>query len=367
MPIPETITDRYRLDAPAAIASPALLVYLEPLRENLRRMLEIAGSPGRLRPHVKTHKMPAIVRLQVGLGITKHKCATIAEAEMLATAGARDVLLAYQPVGPNVERFLTLMERFPGSTFRVAIDDVGVARALSEAAERRGGGRIVPTLVDLDVGMGRTGIDPDRAGDLYEEIDLLPGLEIDGLHAYDGHSKQPDLAERRASAKAVEERVARLLDELIGRGLSVPRIVLGGTPPFAIHAESDMHGVELSPGTCTLQDVQYGRNYPDLPFEPAALLLGRVISRPRPGRLCLDLGHKAVAADPSGDRVALLGMPGAALGPQSEEHLVVETPDAEAFPVGTVVLAIPTHVCPTCACTERRSSSRAAGSSIAGR
>ncbi len=86
---------------------------------------------------------------------------------------------------------------------------------------------------------------------------------------------------------------------------------------------------------------------------PAALLLTRVISHPRPGRLCLDLGHKAVAADPVGPRLKLLEIPEATLGGQSEEHLVVETPSAAQFPPGTAVLAIPTHICPTCALHRR--------------
>jgi D-serine deaminase-like pyridoxal phosphate-dependent protein len=89
--------------------------------------------------------------------------------------------------------------------------------------------------------------------------------------------------------------------------------------------------------------------YPDLPCTPAALLFTRVVSRPRPDRLCLDVGHKAVAADPSGPRVHLPDLPEARFVGHNEEHLVVETPEAERFPIGTPLLAIPTHICPTCA------------------
>ena len=86
----------------AALPSPALLVYRERVEENVRRMVAMAGGAGRLRPHIKTHKMREMIELQLGLGITKFKCATIAEAEMAAGAGVPDLLLAYQPVGPNV-------------------------------------------------------------------------------------------------------------------------------------------------------------------------------------------------------------------------------------------------------------------------
>src|SRR6185436_20004725 len=90
------------------VPSPSLLVYPDRVSENLRRMIVLAGGVNRLRPHIKTHKMPEIIRLQLALGINRFKCATIAEAEMTAACGADDVLLAYQPVGPNGIRVLQL-------------------------------------------------------------------------------------------------------------------------------------------------------------------------------------------------------------------------------------------------------------------
>jgi D-serine deaminase-like pyridoxal phosphate-dependent protein len=128
---------------------------------------------------------------------------------------------------------------------------------------------------------------------------------------------------------------------------------MGGTPAFAIHAALDAPGLECSPGTVLLHDYNYQTNYPDLPFTPAALLLTRVVSRPRPGRLCLDLGHKAVAADPVGLRAFLPEIPGARVVGQSEEHLVIDTEEADRFPLGTALLAVPAHVCPTAALHRR--------------
>ncbi|HEX8202517.1 MAG TPA: D-TA family PLP-dependent enzyme [Isosphaeraceae bacterium] len=338
----------YPIHDPAALLSPSLLIFRDLVRRNLDAMLTLAREPGRLRPHVKTHKMPAVVRMAEALGIHKHKCATIAEAEMVAAAGGRDVLLAYPIVGPNVARLARLVRAFPGTTFRVLVDDSDATRALSAGLD--GLDRPVPVLVDLEVGMGRTGIAPgDAAVALYALIARLPNLVPDGLHAYDGHIRDADPTERRAAARPGPEQVLALRDRLVTLGLPVPRLVLGGTPTFPAHAALDEPGVECAPGTCTLHDAGYGAKFPDLPFVPAAALLTRVISRPRPGRLCLDLGHKAVAADPPGARLTLLGVPDAALGGQSEEHLVVETPHADRFPPGTPLLALPTHVCPTCA------------------
>jgi D-threonine aldolase len=124
---------------------------------------------------------------------------------------------------------------------------------------------------------------------------------------------------------------------------------MGGTPTFPIHATDLTPGVECSPGTCVFHDAGYAEKFPDLPFTPAAVLFTRVVSQPRPGRVCLDLGHKAVAADPVGPRLTLLGLPDATLGGQSEEHLVVDAPGADQLTPGTPLLAIPTHICPTCA------------------
>src|SRR3954462_10617933 len=84
------------------VPSPALLVYPDRVEENIRRMIRAAGGVERLRPHMKTNKLPEVIRMQMDQGITKLTCATIAEAEMVAGCGAPDVLLAYQPVGPNI-------------------------------------------------------------------------------------------------------------------------------------------------------------------------------------------------------------------------------------------------------------------------
>src|SRR5215203_4453858 len=99
----------YALSDPSAVFSPALVFFPELIRRNVARVVEMAGGPARLRPHVKTHKTQEIARLLLDAGVTKHKCATIAEAEMLATAGAPDVLIAYPLVGPNVGRLAALI------------------------------------------------------------------------------------------------------------------------------------------------------------------------------------------------------------------------------------------------------------------
>ncbi len=314
---------RYPIHRPDDLLSPSLLIFLEAVRRNVEAMIAMAGSADQLRPHVKTHKMPALVQLVESMGIHKHKCATIAEAEMVAASGGSDVLIGYPIVGPNLARFARLVEVYPETTFRATVDHPESARALSAALAHTD--RPTPVLLDLDVGMGRTGIAPGvDAERLYALVSELPNLIPDGLHAYDGQIRDKELADRRRSAAPGLEAVHALRERLLAMGLPVPRLVLGGTPTFPVHAEVRTPGIECSPGTCVLHDAGYAEKFPDLPFTPAAVLFTRVVSLPRRGRICLDLGHKAVAADPVGARLTLLGLPGATLQGQSEEHLVVE-------------------------------------------
>src|SRR5688572_8250909 len=228
-------SDRWRLQNEADAPSPSLLIFPDRVEANLQHMLAIIGDPARLRPHVKTHKLPQIVARQVALGIIKCKAATIAEAEMAAQAGARDVLLAVQLVGPNVNRFVALQRAFPDVGFSTLADDAGVLAQLSAAAVSAA--QSFDVLLDLDVGQHRTGVAPGpQAVELYRKIGALPGLRPGGLHAYDGHMHQSDLAERGAASDAAFATVVALQTELQREGLLVPRIVCGGTPTFPLHA-----------------------------------------------------------------------------------------------------------------------------------
>src|SRR5581483_6723701 len=294
----------------------------------------------RMRPHVKTHKTREIVRMELAAGVVKHKCATLAEAEMIASCGAPDVFLAYNVVGPNRDRLVKLIRAYPDTRFSVQADHPAAVRALSETMQKAG--VEVDVLVDLDVGMHRTGIAPgDEAVALYELIASLPGLRPGGLHSYDGHNHQESLEEREKVVRQLLEPVLELRRKLEAKGLPVPRLIGGGTPTFPVWAN-----LECSPGTCLLHDNGYGSKFTDMAFTPAALLLTRVISKPTPTRLTLDLGYKAVASDPpAGKRCILLNVPDYQPVLQNEEHFVIETPMADRFAPGAEVFAMPTHVC----------------------
>ncbi len=339
----------YELKDASTIFSPALLFYKDLIRQNIARAIEIAGGPSRLRPHAKTHKTREIIRLELEAGITKHKCATVAEAEMIASCGVTDVLVAYPIIGPNCRRMAHLAEAFPQTRFAVLADSQIGIRQLSNAM--REAGQEVDVLLDVDVGMHRTGIEPsEEAVALYEMIAHSPGLRARGIHAYDGHNIQESLAERQSAVRQQYAPVLALRSTLEKRGRSVPRLVAGGTPTFTVCASLDWPGLECSPGTFVLHDHGYSTRYPDLGFTPAALLLTRVISKPTSNRLTLDLGYKAVASDPpAGKRCILLNLSEYQPVLQSEEHLVVETPETDRFSPGDALYAMPTHICPTCA------------------
>jgi D-serine deaminase-like pyridoxal phosphate-dependent protein len=341
----------YRLSDPARVFSPSLVFYPELIRRNIARVIEMAGSPARMRPHAKTHKTREIARMLLDAGVTKHKCATIAEAEMLAGVGAPDVLIAYPLVGPNTARLVELIRKFPNTQFSSLIDDSDATKGLSAAMVK--GGVKSGVILDLDVGQHRTGVPVgDGALSLYELAASLPGLTPNGFQVYDGHNNQPNRAEREAAVRQFIQPVLDLRKKAEAKGIPVPRLICGGTPSFPVHAAmTDVPGIECSPGTFVLHDAGYGPKYADLAgITPAAVLVTRVISRPTPNRVTLDLGNKSVAADPLLEkRVTLLDFPEYKTVGHNEEHLIVETSGAAKYKPGDVVYALPGHICPTVA------------------
>jgi len=279
----------YQPDNVNEISSPALLVYPDRIEENIRRMISISGGTDYLRPHVKTHKMEEIIRLQMRHGINKFKCATISETEMVAKCGADDILLAVQPVGPNIDRFFNLKKIYNKSKISCIADNEEVIIQLSDMARKTG----METNIWLDInnGMNRTGISPgEKAVRLYNRIVDSPMLLAEGLHVYDGHIHEHDFVKRKKICNDAFTPVSGLIAELESEGISPVKVVAGGTPTFPVHAERK--GAECSPGTLLLWDYGYSSSFTDLNFLHAAILLMRIVSKPAKDLLCLDLGHK---------------------------------------------------------------------------
>lgn len=337
----------YKLNEAENPDTPALLIYPNYIQQNLQAIKALVGDMNNLRPHVKTDKISEIIRMMLETGINKFKCATIAEAEMLAIAGAKDVLLAYQPSKSKAFRLKSLSDAYPGVLFSCVVDNAETVTMLAATF------KYVEIYIDVNVGMNRTGILPEGALALVKEINLHTSLKLIGLHIYDGHIEDIDLEARANKASAVFKQVLQLkiwAEEICKNALD---IVIAGSPTFAIYYRLSQEyniPIQLSPGTFTLWDAGYHNLLPELPFKYAAVLLSSVVSVINKELLCLDIGYKAMASEnPLHQRIELLNMPGAMPYSQSEEHLVVKVPDTSLYNVGQLVYGIPWHVCPTVA------------------
>ena len=329
--------------------SPALVVYPERVKENIRVLKTFAPDTARLRPHVKTNKCAEVCKMMMDADIHKFKCATIAEAEMLAILGVRDVLLAYQPIGPRGVRLIALIKKYPATQFSCLIDNVDTASELAALAQKES--IAIKIFLDLNVGMNRTGIVPEKAVSLFHYCEKLKGIDTVGLHAYDGHHNQPDLTLRTAGCDEGFARVEMLQNEIhkqSGRTLS---IVTGGNTTLTIHAKRK--NAECSPGTFIFWDYGYHKKFSEQPFVFAAVLVTRIISKPDPETICIDLGHKAVASEnPLDNRIYFLNAPELKPVGHSEEHLILKAEKNNPYKVGDVLYGVPFHICPTVALHE---------------
>ncbi len=340
----------YNISNIAEFDTPALVVFPERVQRNINTAIAMAGGPHRLRPHIKTHKSPEATRMLIDAGITKFKCATIAEAEILGMGQAKDVLLAYQPVGPKLSRFVALIKRYPATIFSCLIDNAISANEQSTVFVVNS--LTVPVYIDLNVGMGRTGIEPDQAAlELYQYCASLQGIKIIGLHAYDGHIRNIDLNARAAECDAAFLPVKAMKHAIINAGLNMPVIIAGGSHTFPIHCKRKE--VECSPGTFIYWDKGNSDYCPEQDFDIAAIVMTRVVSLPAAGRICTDLGHKSVAAENVlTNRVYFMNAPELKAISQSEEHLVLDAGNNHSFKEGDILYGVPIHICPTVALYE---------------
>jgi len=341
----------YQIDNINELDSPALVVYPGRVKANIATAVSMVDDVKRLRPHIKTSKCRETVQLMLEAGIQKFKCATIAEAETLGLCKAPDVLLAYQPAGPKLQRFVNVIKQYPATRFSCLTDNTQAAQEMAAVFNQNG--LTVPVFIDLNVGMNRTGIAPGKEiMDLYHFCEVLKGIQLLGLHAYDGHIRDVDFAERTKKCDEAFELVAGLQNDLSLRGYPKPVIVMGGSPTFSVHCKRK--DIECSPGTFVYWDKGYSDLCPEQNFLTAALVVSRVISLPTASRICTDLGHKSIAAENEiGRRVYFLNAPHLQPIGQSEEHLVLEAGAGHSYKTGDVLYGLPIHICPTVALYER--------------
>ena len=345
------MNDWYHIREIDTLDSPALVVFPERVKANIQTAISMVENVNQLRPHVKTNKSAEATRLMLNAGVTKFKCATIAEAEMLGMINAPDVVLAYQPLGPKLHRFIELVEKFPSTKYSCLTDNISAAKEQSDAFAANK--PEVTIYIDLNVGMNRTGITPGEAAlELCKFVSSAKGVKFGGVHAYDGHIRNKNFALRTKECDEAFATIERLKEQLLNIGISVPNTIVGGSPTFPIHAKRK--NVECSPGTFIYWDKGYTDFCPEQNFLTAAVLVTRIISLPSPTRVCTDLGHKSVAAENEiGRRVFFLNASDLMPVGQSEEHLVCETANHHKHKTGEVLYGLPYHVCPTVALYER--------------
>ena len=325
------------------LETPALVVDLDAMERNLRRMDQyFMGRRCKLRPHAKTHKCVEIARRQMELGAIGITCAKLGEATAMATGGIRNILIANQVVGSaKLRRLAALAGR---CTLTVAVDDLGNARQIAHAA--REAGTTIGVLIEVDTGMGRCGVPPDRetAARYANELSGMLGLAFRGLMGYEGHAVLvEDPAERRAKAEASARLLLDCAEAVRKAGVEVEIVSAGGTGTYDI--TSQIEGItEIQAGSYVFMDARYHKVKPE--FEIALFVVSTVISRPAADRVILDAGMKSITQE--------FGLP-VAIEPQglevvhlSEEHVKCVAKDAATkLKVGDQAWLLPTHCCTT--------------------
>ena len=342
--------DEYRLPEAwtARLLSPALIVYLDRVRENIRRTIALTGEADRWRPHIKTTKIPEVYAEMTRAGLRHFKCATLREAETLLQVLREeriedaDLLFAYPLVGPALERLGTLAREYAAVTVSVLCEN-------PDGIDRIDAG--LGIFVDLDSGMHRTGVPLDRL-ETIRAIAQRAGSRFRGVHFYDGHIHGATADARREMAHRGYRKLLEIVDELRS-DTELGEIVTSGTPAFRYALEFEpfrrlepaVHRV--SPGTVVFHDLRSEQQLEDLDLVPAAIVFARVVSRPLPGLITVDAGSKSIAAE-AGDPCAFaLGHPGLEALTPSEEHLPFAVRSGQRPSRGDELYLVPRHVCPT--------------------
>jgi D-serine deaminase-like pyridoxal phosphate-dependent protein len=330
------------------IDTPAMVVDETILHRNIAEMAALARSHGvALRPHIKTHKTPEIVRLQLAAGAIGITCAKLGEAEVMADAGAEDILIAYPVVGEiKIRRLLALMERV---RMRVALDSREAGQALSDAMAAED--RVLDVYVEVNTGQNRAGVRfGEEAVALALDLARLPGLHLVGVMTHEGqaNAQGPDLIE--SFALDAGRNLVATAEEIRSHGIELPIVSVGSTPAAAY--TPTIPGVtEMRPGTYVFRDTsafRYGIVGPD---DCAARILATVVSHPAPDRCIVDGGSKTFALDKTPSHPGhgyIVGHERAVFDRMSEEHgVVILPPDEPGFEIGARVEIIPNHICPT--------------------
>ncbi|MBB2972812.1 D-TA family PLP-dependent enzyme [Mesorhizobium sp. RMAD-H1] len=318
------------------IVTPMPVVDEGRLAANIEKAQAYCNRHGKaFRPHIKTHKIPAIARQQLKAGAVGINCQKVSEAEVFADAGFDDILITYNILGAaKLKRLKALNERV--ARLAVVADSEAVVRGLAAAFD---GAKPLAVLVECDTGGKRCGVQtPEAASALAEKIAAAPGLRFAGILTY------PAIG----GAAQVEAFITRAMELLTAKGIDCPIRSNGGSPDlFSAHLVPS--ATEHRAGTYVYNDRSMVRAGHCTADDLAMHILATVVSRPAPYRAVLDAGSKALTSDLLGfsDYGMIDGFEGARIVSLSEEHAVVDLKDCQsAFPdVGQMVRIVPNHTC----------------------
>ncbi len=334
----------------ADIETPALLVDLDILEANIRRWQAVFDDAGvAFRPHIKTHKSTAIAALQIAAGANGLTVAKTSEAEVFAAAGVRDLAVAYPVIG--VAKWQRLAELARTCAITVNVDSELGARGLSAAAVAAGS--TIAVLLDIDLGLHRTGTPPENAETLARLVMDLPGLDLAGITAYRSVGFAGAAGRDRMDVGREEgELLVALAEKLRAAGLPICTVAAGSTP--TAHGVAQVAGItEVRAGTYVFNDemciYRSGATMDDV----ALSILCTVVSRPLPNRATVDSGSKTFQGDvPPGAWAGLKGYARAVevdawIEAMNEEHGMVRLAEGVAPAIGDTLRFVPNHVCPT--------------------
>src|SRR5215471_3919204 len=339
----------FRVAEAVRVLTPALLIDRDRVQHNIATTLHLLGDdPNRWRPHVKTAKLGYVMRMLVEAGVRQFKCATSLELSVACQASAQDVLVAYPLTGANAGRVRQIAEQHPHIAISVLVEHE------PQFAQWRGSS--VSVFVDVNPGMNRTGVPQDQADAILRLTESIAasGLRFRGLHYYDGHLSKYVMAERCVQAHLGYERLMRIVHRFATLGIEVPEVITAGTPAFpcsllfsGFSKAPFVHRV--SPGTVVYCDAtSLGQLPAEYEYQPAAVVMTRVVSHPAPGIITCDAGHKAVSADAGVPTCVVLGHPELEPLAPSEEHLPMRVAAGAAVPaIGELLYLVPRHVCTT--------------------
>ena len=327
-----------------ALDTPALLIDLDVMERNLQRAADYAKAHGlHLRPHTKTHKTPALARLQLELGAAGLTVAKVGEAEVMAQVSPPGLLVAYPVLGESKLRRLAEVARKTQVT--VALDNAVVARGLAEAAAAYG--VEFGVLAEWDAGMARAGLQStEELAALALGISRLPKLRFEGIAFYPGHV-QSSGADGEAALAQVRAALDAALDRLSQQGTPAA-IVSGGSTPTLYQSHLIPRMNEIRPGTYIFNDrntVEVGACGPD---DCAASILVTVVSTARPGQVLIDGGSKTFSSDRCrrGGFGYVREAPAAVLTNLNEEHGYLDVREVRrTYSVGDRLRIVPNHVC----------------------